>query len=91
MTKWDNAATKATKTAKWATTMTKWLLSRSNCRPKWQVVAFTGPNGCESAGIVNLLAIRKDHKTFKSKLKRGDLFEIIIIQVKGGSAQLAIS
>lgn len=50
------------------------------------MVAFTGPSGGESRGIVDLLAIRKDHTTEKAGLKRGDLFEMILIQVKGGGA-----
>ena len=44
--------------------------------------------GHESAGIVDLMAIRKDHGTHNSKFKRGDLFEIILIQIKGGGARL---
>jgi len=50
------------------------------------MVTFTGPSGGESRGIVDLLAIRKDHTTEKAGLKRGDLFEMILIQVKGGGA-----
>ncbi len=34
------------------------------------------------------MAIRKDHGAHKSRFKRGDLFEIILIQVKGGGARL---
>ena len=33
-----------------------------------------------------MIAIRKDHRCDNSDLKRGDLFEIILIQTKGGSA-----
>jgi len=50
-------------------------------------VGFPGAKGRESAGIVDLMAIRKDHKTHNSKYKRGDLFEIILIQIKGGGAR----
>jgi hypothetical protein len=35
--------------------------------------------GRESAGIIDLLAIRKDHAKANGKFKRGDLFEIILI------------
>ena len=45
------------------------------------------PGGRESAGIVDLLAIRKNHTKPKSPFKRGDLFEIILVQVKGGGAK----
>ena len=36
---------------------------------------------------MDLLAIRKDHQCQRAGLKRGDLFEIILIQVKRGSAE----
>ncbi len=52
----------------------------------WQLVSFPGRAGRESAGIVDLMAIRKNHDKPKSGFKRGDLFEIILIQIKGGSA-----
>ena len=84
--KWRNAAKKAAHTARWATTMTKWLVTKTSVGTKWQLVEFTGPGGKESRGIVDVLAIRKDHSTPNDGLKRGDLFEIILIQVKGGSA-----
>jgi hypothetical protein len=80
------AAEKAARTAKWANTMTKWLISRNKGRTTWQIVSFRGPHGFESRGIVDLLAVRKDHGPPKKGFKRGDLLEIVIIQVKGGSA-----
>lgn len=91
-------AEKAIKTAKWATTMTKWhigfvtngkRLGSAKVKPirRWQLVGFPGPGGRESAGIVDLMAIRKNHKKPKSPFKRGDLFEIILIQIKGGGAR----
>ncbi len=86
MADWKSAAEKAAKTAKWATTMTKWLIARTKGRTTWQIVSFCGPNGCESAGIVDLIAVRKDHRPPKPGFKRGDLLEIVIIQVKGGNA-----
>jgi hypothetical protein len=54
---------------------------------KWNVVAFGGQSGAESRGIVDLIAIRKDHRQVTTGIKRGDLFEIVLIQVKGGSAR----
>lgn len=56
---------------------------------RWQLVAFNGPNGGESRGIVDFLAIRKDHRDHGKggPLNRGDLFEIILVQVKGGTAR----
>jgi len=88
----------AIRTAKWATTMTKWRigfetrgrrLAKPGVKParRWQLVGFPGPAGRESAGIVDLMAIRKDHSKNNGKFKRGDLFEIILIQIKGGGAR----
>ena len=87
MTDRPTASEKARRSAKWATTMTKWVISRNKGRTTWQIVSFCGPHGCESVGIVDLLAVRKDHTSPKQKgLKRGDLFEMVLIQVKGGKA-----
>jgi hypothetical protein len=52
----------------------------------WHLLKFIGAEGGESRGVVDLLAIRKDHKTPVAGTKRGDCFEIILIQVKGGNA-----
>jgi hypothetical protein len=53
----------------------------------WQLVGFPGPNGGESRGIVDLLAIRRDHSSRAHDVFRpGDLFEIIVVQIKGGRA-----
>lgn len=82
----DAPASKALRTAKWARTMTKWLVTYSQRRgARWQVVDFCGPVA-ESRGIVDLIAIRKDHRSTTSGTKRGDIFEIVLIQCKGGSA-----
>src|SRR4030095_12015252 len=92
------AAGKAIRTAKWATTMTKWRigfqtngkrLGSPTVKPtrRWQLVSFPGPAGRESAGIVDLMAIRKDHAKSSRRFKRGDFFEIILIQIKGGGAR----
>ena len=78
---------KAGDTARWATTMTKWLVARTKSRTDWQLVGFPGQKGAESRGIVDLLAIRKDHRNPPTGLKRGDLFEIVLVQIKGGSAR----
>ena len=78
---------KAQHTAKWARTMTKWLITfsrRSGVR--WNVVDLGGKAKAESRGIVDLLAVRKDHRTERRGIKRGDLFEFVLIQTKGGSA-----
>lgn len=78
---------KAQWTAQWARIMTKWFVTYNHRNgAMWNVVSFNGPNGSESRGIVDLLAIRKDHRSKKAGRKRGDLFEIVLIQTKGGSA-----
>jgi len=78
---------KSFNTAKWAKIMAKWDIKFSSKGKIWQIVAFEGKKGGESRGIVDLLAIRRDHHYKKKPLKIGDLFEIILIQVKGGNAR----
>lgn len=79
---------KAAHTAKWARTMTKWLVTYSRRHgARWTVVDFGGKTGAEARGIVDLMAIRKDHRNTRPGLKCGDLFEIILIQTKGGLAR----
>lgn len=78
---------KAQNTAKWARTMTKWLVTYSHqTGAKWNVVDCGGKTKSEARGIVDLMAIRKDHRKNAPGLKRGDLFEIVLIQTKGGTA-----
>lgn len=76
---------KAHRTGRWARIMTKWLITRVATARGWEIVNFTGRQGRESRGIVDMLAIRKDHKN--ATFPRGDLFEMILIQVKGGNAR----
>lgn len=93
---WNRAQKQAARTARWATTMAKWGVShatggkRSGTKAvvRWLLVDFLGPNGGESAGIVDAIAIRKDHRPGKDGLKRGDRFEIILLQIKGGAAAM---
>lgn len=76
-------------TEKWAVTMTKVRIRQAVASapfPKWHLLTFAGPDGGESRGVVDMLAIRKDHNQPPSGAKRGDLFQIILIQVKGGYA-----
>jgi hypothetical protein len=86
LTKGQVAAQKAIKTWKMANTLAKALGRRYSKR--WQFVDFLGPKGRESAGIVDILAIRKSNKAPTiAGLQKLDLFEILVIQVKGGSAK----
>ena len=80
-------AKKAQYTAKWARTMTKWFVTYGHrAGARWNIVDFGGKTKSESRGVVDLIAIRKDHRQDTKGLKRGDLFEIILLQIKGGSA-----
>ena len=69
-------------------TMTKVRISHVLSQTSWQLVTFLGKAGGESRGIVDLLAIRKDHGKPTDGTKRGDALQIILIQVKGGSAAM---
>jgi hypothetical protein len=86
VTDWPTAQQAATKTARWAVTMTKVRIRAMLSTTKWQLVTFVGSAGGESVGIVDLVALRKNHAACKPPAKRGDSFEMILIQVKGGSA-----
>jgi hypothetical protein len=92
MSKTDSVAfspgKKAQHTALWARTMTKWLVTYSRrSGAKWTLVDFGGKTRSEARGIVDLMAIRKDHRRYVAGLERGDLFEIVLIQTKGGTAR----
>jgi hypothetical protein len=85
-TDWRGAWEKARQTGRWAVTMTKVRIRKTPARTRWQFVTFLGPKRGESVGIFDLLAVRKNQAAGSAGLKRGDLFEIVLIQVKGGSA-----
>ena len=79
----------AAHTAKWAVTMTKVCIRQAVARapfPRWHLLTFSGPGGGESTGVVDMIAVRKDHGAPPPGSKRGDLLQMILIQVKGGSA-----
>ncbi len=85
---WKAAQREAAKTARWAVTMTKVRIRQVLSRTRWQLVTFCGKAGGESRGVVDLLAVRKDHGKPIAGTKRGDTLQIILIQVKGGSAAM---
>jgi hypothetical protein len=58
---WMKAQRKAAHTARWAVTMAKVRIRRALARARWQSVTFCGASGGESVGVVDLMAIRKDH------------------------------
>lgn len=78
-----------TQNAKWAVTMAKVRIRQAVIHapwPRWNLLTFGGPRGGESTGVVDMIAIRKDHGKPHPGTKRGDTFQIILIQVKGGQA-----
>src|SRR5687767_4375308 len=76
----------AGETDRWTEIMFRALSNR--VAKRWRFVSFRGKNKREWRGIVDVLAIRKDTSQPTNKnLKRGDLFDIILIQMKGGSAR----
>lgn len=85
---WQAAQKRAARTARWAITMTKVRIRQVLSPTRWQLVTFCGEGGGESRGIVDLLAVRKDHRTPREGTKRGDHLDIILIQVKGGTAAM---
>src|SRR5271167_3026913 len=75
--------------SRWAVIMAKVGIRRAVAQapwPRWQLVNFCGPHGGESRGVVDLIAIRKDHRQPPVGTKRGDALQVILIQVKGGYA-----
>ena len=80
------AYVKAHTTGRWAETMFRALSRR--VAERWEFVSFRGKGKGEWRGVVDVVAIRKNTSQPESpKLKRGDLFEIILVQVKGGTAR----
>ena len=85
---WKRAQKRAAITARWAITMAKVRIRRVLARTHWQLVTFCGESGGESVGVVDLLAVRKDHRRPGRNMKRGDALQVILIQVKGGAAAM---
>lgn len=94
LTRGQLAAVKTIKTAKTAITLAKAHLIRESRKHggRWQWVDFPGPKGRESAGIADILAIRKRWEVSglpeDEVLKHLDVFDIMLIQVKGGRAAM---
>ena len=77
---------KAGNTDRWTEILFRALTSR--VAKRWRFVSFRGTGGGEWRGIVDVLAIRKDtsHSSHEV-LKSGDLFDIVLVQMKGGSSR----
>jgi len=77
---------KAHATGRWAETLFKALSAR--VAKRWQFISFRGAGKGEWRGVVDVLAIRKNTaQPTTDDLKRGDLFELILVQIKGGGAK----
>lgn len=85
-----NRGALAEATAKWAVIMAQVAVRRRSARapwPRWQFVKFLGRGGGESVGVVDLIAVRKDHgRQPPPGLQPGDALQILLLQVKGGNA-----
>lgn len=78
---------KAGNTDRWTEILFRALTSR--VAKRWRFVSFRGSSGGEWRGIVDVLAIRKDTSHANHELlKSGDLFDIVLVQMKGGSARM---
>jgi hypothetical protein len=77
---------KAANTDHWTEILFRALSNR--VAKRWRFVSFRGTSGSEWRGIVDVLGIRKDTaKSDHELLKSGDLFDVVLVQMKGGSAK----
>lgn len=88
MTDWKRAQQRVAKTARWAVTMTKVRIRRVLARTRWQLVTFYGKARGESVGVVDLIALRRDHRKVLPGTKSGDGLQIILIQVERRAATM---
>lgn len=77
---------RAANTDRWTEILFRALSNR--VAKRWRFVSFRGLGGGEWRGVVDVLGVRKntglsDHPV----LKAGDLFDVVLIQMKGGSAR----
>ncbi len=80
-------AEKAHTTGRWAETLFRALSTR--VAKRWQFISFRGTGKGEWRGVVDVVAIRKDTtQPTAGDLKRGDLFDMVLVQIKGGSARM---
>jgi len=77
---------KAANTDRWTVILFRALSNR--VAKRWRFVSFRGVGGGEWRGIVDVVGIRKNtSKSDHRLLKSGDLFDIVLVQMKGGSAK----
>lgn len=81
----ESPSKKAAKTDRWTEILFRALTAK--VAKRWRFVSFRGLGGGEWCGVVDVVAIRKDTSHSDHELlKSGDLFDIVLIQMKGGSA-----
>ena len=81
--KFVNAQKKSSYIDRWAETMTKHGISLGTKKKNpWRFINFRGSKGGESAGAVDLVAIRRRQKKYQTK---SDLLDIILMQIKGSA------
>jgi hypothetical protein len=81
----DEAWQKAGNTDTWTEILFRALSNR--VAKRWRFVSFRGVGKREWRGIVDVIAICKDTALSKDpRFKPGDLFEIVLVQMKGGTA-----
>ena len=86
LTRGTPAWKRAGNTDRWTEILFRALASR--VAKRWRFVSFRGIGGREWRGIVDVIAIRKDTSHSDHELlKSGDLFDIILVQMKGGRAR----
>ena len=79
-------AAKAHATGWWAEIIFRAISARVARR--WRFVSFRGTGQGEWRGVVDVVAIRKSTSPPRNpKLKAGDLFDIVLVQIKGGGAR----
>lgn len=77
---------RAANTDRWTEILFRALAAR--VAKRWRFVSFRGTGGGEWRGIVDVLAIRKDANISNHRhLETGDLFDIVLVQMKGGGAR----
>jgi hypothetical protein len=56
---------------------------------RWRFVSFRGSGGGEWRGVVDILAVRKSSAARGgARLKAGDLFDLVLVQLKGGDSPM---
>lgn len=77
--KWRSAQQQSLKTARNAKTFARYALTQAG----WRVVSFDTRQGYEYKGVADLVAIRRNNRA-------PDEITVMLVQVKGGKARLAL-